>query len=387
MNYHHTQINSNNNNNLSDKNLFYYENHLDSGQIFFEYNKPNYFLNKNTYSCKNQTQSNLKKSQEPNNASRSKINLYKKQTYDYFYPQKKYCRNSTVKKVIEKNSNNNNNSLIKEFDDEISEIKKTDSVFEETLELNNKKLTMLLEGKNCLKYNNYINEQKKLKEKIISLNKEIIEKNKIINEFSSLVKESKEKFEQLILQNKSKIAEIELKHKNEINILENKLQNLENENQILKFNNNKLMLLIKKSKKNNNILNSDQGIKNIRNIRINEANSNLRDKKNLSSTRCTPKTTLLNNQNNSSCILGTKKYYITKTMGSCRNYFPENNSIENYINNNIKPIKNIKNISYSNINSYSKKNTSMKNFVNSRKKEICIRLNKGNIIANDFFIN
>ena len=384
MNCQYTQINTNNL--LSDKNTFYYENQLDSGKILSKYNKTNYFLHKNTHSFKNQTQPNNYKTQKEKNGSYIKISLYKKQTYDHFYPPKKYCKNNSLKKIAQKTSIDNN-SFIKEFDDEISEIKKTDSIFEETLESNNKKLNLLLDEKNCLKYNNSFSEQKKLKEKIISLNKEIAEKNKIINEFSNLVRESKDKFEQLISKNNSRIAEIELKHKNEINILENKLQNLESENQILKLNNNKLMLIIKKSKKNNNILNSDQGIKNIRNIRINEANSNLRDKKNLSSTRCTPKTTLLNNQNNSSCILGTKKYYITKTMGSCRNYFPENNSIENYINNNIKPIKNIKNISYSNINSYSKKNTSMKNFVNSRKKEICIRLNKGNIIANDFFIN
>ena len=243
MSCQYTQINSNNL--FSDKNTFYYENQLDSGKILSNYNKTNYFLHKNTHSFKNQTQPNNRKEE---NAYLIKINLYKKQTHDHFCPPKKYCKNNSLKKITPKTSTDNN-SFIKEFDDEISEIKKTDSIFEETLESNNKKLNLLLDEKNCLKYNNSFNEQKKLKEKIINLNKEIAEKNKIINEFSNLVRESRDKFEQLISKNNSRIAEIELKHKNEISILENKLQNLENENQILKFNISKLMLLIKKAKK------------------------------------------------------------------------------------------------------------------------------------------
>ena len=384
MNCQYTQINTNNL--LSDKNTFYYENQLDSGKILSKYNKTNYFLHKNTHSFKNQTQPNNYKTQKEKNGSYIKISLYKKQTYDHFYPPKKYCKNNSLKKIAQKTSTDNN-SFIKEFDDEISEIKKTDSIFEETLESNNKKLNLLLDEKNCLKYNNSFSEQKKLKEKIISLNKEIAEKNKIINEFSNLVRESKDKFEQLISKNNSRIAEIELKHKNEINILENKLQNLESENQILKLNNNKLMLIIKKSKKNNNVYNSAQNNNNIRNLKINEANSNLRYKKNLTTTRCTAKTTLLNNQNYSGNIQEIKKSRVYKKMDSYKNNITKNNNLENIINNNIKIIKNIKNISYNNINNSSKRGSSVRSLVNNNDKDISIRFSDESILAKDLFIN
>ena len=70
------------------------------------------------------------------------------------------------------------------------------------------------------------------------------------------------------MQNKSNITEIGIENKNEINLLENKLQKLKNENQILKYNNNRLTVLMERSKENN----SGHYNKNIKNIRINEKN-------------------------------------------------------------------------------------------------------------------
>ena len=103
--------------------------------------------------------------------------------------------------------------------------------------------------KNFSKYQNLQKENNNLKNKVKKLIYEIKEKNKLINEFTELFKQSRLKFEKLILKNKKNMQEIENKNNNEINQLNEKIKKLEQENNILNNRNKKLINYIKKYQK------------------------------------------------------------------------------------------------------------------------------------------
>lgn len=368
MNYLHTQGDSEFN--LIDNN----EHHLLKNKIneYMSLEKKNiyYLLNKNNIPNDITNNSPYYYNQNPRNTN-TRVNGFKKQTYDHFYPLKHYKNNSTniLSAQAHQQNINRNNSFINDFGD-ISEIKKTDSSFNETIDSSNLKINLLLQEDNL---NKFINKYKNLNEKISSLNIEIIEKNKIINEFSSLILESKEKFEKLINKNQKEIEEMEIKHKNEINILNNKLYNLENENKILKINNNKLSNIIKKLKENN--LNINISNKNIRENRIKENSI----KRNLTSSRLESRVIITqnydkNNNNNITPLL-LKKCCIKRINASCRNTRCIGNQ-NNYYKNNLKLNDNYKNISY---NSTKRGNSDMNIKIKKENKKINIKLSEGNI--------
>ena len=103
-----------------------------------------------------------------------------------------------------------------------------------------------------------------LRQKIIVLKNEIDKKNKLINEYTELTKESKKKFQQIILMNKKesfnvsqKYTKIIQKYKNEFNKLMKQNQDLIKENNDIKNYNKSLediiiKLNIDKENKNNN---------------------------------------------------------------------------------------------------------------------------------------
>ena len=103
-----------------------------------------------------------------------------------------------------------------------------------------------------------------LRQKIIVLKNEIDKKNKLINEYTELTKESKKKFQQIILMNKKesfnvsqKYSKIIQKYKNEFNKLMKQNQDLIKENNDIKNYNKSLediiiKLNIDKENKNNN---------------------------------------------------------------------------------------------------------------------------------------
>lgn len=95
-----------------------------------------------------------------------------------------------------------------------------------------------------LKKENYM-----LKNKIKKLNKEIKEKNDLINEFTELFKQSKIKFEKLILKNKINIKELENKNINQIEQLSSIIKKLEKDNILLNKRNNNLLSSLNKYQK------------------------------------------------------------------------------------------------------------------------------------------
>ena len=183
--------------------------------------------------------------------------------------------NYRVRKInnnINININNNNNNKI---DNQINNINYTsrfsnidnDSIFG-------------LKEKNNLNYVNCVF----LKQKIKELTEEINNKNILINEYSTLAKQSKSKFEQLIEHNKKRIAEMEEEAKKQNNMLNLKINNLEKEKQELlkkeKENQNYIsfleMLLFDDNKNNNNNINdkkdenSDKNFEEILKIKVND---------------------------------------------------------------------------------------------------------------------
>ena len=129
--------------------------------------------------------------------------------------------NYSVKKInnnINININNNNNNKI---DNQINNINYT-SRFQN---IDNE--SSLFGSKEKNSFNEYLYMKQKIKE----LTEEINNKNLLINEYSTLAKHSKMKFEQLIEHNKKKIEEMEQEHKKQINDLNLKINNLEKEKQ------------------------------------------------------------------------------------------------------------------------------------------------------------
>ena len=181
--------------------------------------------------------------------------------------------NYRVRKInnnINININNNNNNKI---DNQINNINYSsrfsnidnDSIF-------------YLKDQNNLKFDNCVY----LKQKIKELTEEINNKNILINEYSTLAKRSKSKFEQLIEHNKKRISEMEEEAKKQNNILNLKISNLEKEKQDLlkkEKENQKyisfLEMLLFDDNKNNNINdkkdeNSDKNFEEILQIKVND---------------------------------------------------------------------------------------------------------------------
>ena len=134
--------------------------------------------------------------------------------------------------VAFKNENNNNNgNKIKNNNIEIQKFVNIDN------QINNINYTSRfqnIDNESSLfgsKEKNSFNEYLYMKQKIKELTEEINNKNLLINEYSTLAKHSKMKFEQLIEHNKKKIEEMEQEHKKQINDLNLKINNLEKEKQ------------------------------------------------------------------------------------------------------------------------------------------------------------
>ena len=165
--------------------------------------------------------------------------------------------NYSVKKInnnINININNNNNNKI---DNQINNINytsryqniETDPLFD-------------MKDKNNFDLEEYFSMKQKIKE----LTEEINNKNILINEYSTLAKESKSKFEQLIEHNKKKISEMEEEAKKQNNQLNSKINNLEKEKKDLidKDKENQkyisfLEMLLFDDNKNDNKKNEDNG--------------------------------------------------------------------------------------------------------------------------------
>ena len=181
--------------------------------------------------------------------------------------------NYRVRKInnnINININNNNNNKI---DNQINNINYTsrftnidnDSIF-------------CMKDQNNLNFDNCVY----LKQKIKELTEEINNKNILINEYSTLAKQSKSKFEQLIEHNKKRISEMEEEAKKQNNILNLKINNLEKEKQDLlkkEKENQKyisfLEMLLFDDNKNNNINdkkdeNCDKNFEEILQIKVND---------------------------------------------------------------------------------------------------------------------
>ena len=181
--------------------------------------------------------------------------------------------NYRVRKInnnINININNNNNNKI---DNQINNINYTSRF--SNIEHNS---IFCLKDQNNLNFDNYLY----LKQKIKELTEEINNKNILINEYSTLAKQSKSKFEQLIEHNKKRISEIEEETKKQNNILNLKINNLEKEKQDLlkkEKENQKyisfLEMLLFDDNKNNNINdkkdeNSDKNFEEILQIKVND---------------------------------------------------------------------------------------------------------------------
>ena len=177
--------------------------------------------------------------------------------------------NYSVKKInnnINININNNNNNKI---DNQFNNINytsryqniETDHLFD-------------LKDKNNFDFEEFFNMKQKIKE----LTEEINNKNILINEYSTLAKQSKSKFEQLIEHNKKKISELEEEAKKQKNQLNTKINNLEKEKQDLlnkdkenqKYISFLEMLLFDDNKNDNNGNNVDKGNNDKNDENINE---------------------------------------------------------------------------------------------------------------------
>ena len=161
--------------------------------------------------------------------------------------------------------NNNNNKI----DNQINNINYTsrftnidnDSIF-------------CMKDQNNLNFDNCVY----LKQKIKELTEEINNKNILINEYSTLAKQSKSKFEQLIEHNKKKISELEEEAKKQSNQLNAKINNLEKEKEDLlnkdkenqKYISFLEMLLFDDNKNDNNGNNANNGTSDKKEENINE---------------------------------------------------------------------------------------------------------------------
>ena len=181
--------------------------------------------------------------------------------------------NYRVRKInnnINININNNNNNKI---DNQINNINYTSRF--SSIDNNS---VFCLKDQNNLNFDNCVY----LKQKIKELTEEINNKNILINEYSTLAKQSKSKFEQLIEHNKKRISEIEEEAKKQNNILNLKINNLEKEKQDLlkkEKENQKyisfLEMLLFDDNKNNNINdkkdeNNDKNFEEILQIKVND---------------------------------------------------------------------------------------------------------------------
>jgi hypothetical protein len=181
--------------------------------------------------------------------------------------------NYSVKKInnnINININNNNNNKI---DNQINNINYTSRY----QNMGTEHLFDLKE-RNNFDYEEYFSMKQKIKE----LTEEINNKNILINEYSTLAKESKSKFEQLIEHNKKKISELKEEAKKQNNQLNTKINNLEKEKQDL-LNKDKenqkyisfLEMLLFDDNKNNNINdkkdeNNDKNFEEILQIKVSD---------------------------------------------------------------------------------------------------------------------
>ena len=132
--------------------------------------------------------------------------------------------NYSVKKInnnINININNNNNNKI---DNQINNINYTSRI--QNLDTDH---LFDLKDRNNFDFEEYFSMKQKIKE----LTEEINNKNILINEYSTLAKQSKSKFEQLIEHNKKKISELEEEAKKQNNLLNTKINNLEKEKEDL----------------------------------------------------------------------------------------------------------------------------------------------------------
>ena len=132
--------------------------------------------------------------------------------------------NYSVKKInnnINININNNNNNKI---DNQINNINYTSRI--QNIDTEH---LFDLKNRNNFDFEEYFSMKQKIKE----LTEEINNKNILINEYSTLAKQSKSKFEQLIEHNKKKISELEEEAKKQSNQLNAKINNLEKEKEDL----------------------------------------------------------------------------------------------------------------------------------------------------------
>ena len=181
--------------------------------------------------------------------------------------------NYRVRKInnnINININNNNNNKI---DNQINNINYTSRISN----IDNDSL-FCLKDQNKLNFDN----REYLKQKIKELTEEINNKNILINEYSTLAKQSKSKFEQLIEHNKKRISEMEEEAKKQNNILNLKINNLEKEKQdfLKKEKENQkyisfLEMLLFDDNKNNNINdkkdeNNDKNFEEILQIKVSD---------------------------------------------------------------------------------------------------------------------
>ena len=177
--------------------------------------------------------------------------------------------NYSVKKInnnINININNNNNNKI---DNQINNINYTSRY----QNMGTEHLFDLKE-RNNFDYEEYFSMKQKIKE----LTEEINNKNILINEYSTLAKESKSKFEQLIEHNKKKISELKEEAKKQNNQLNTKINNLEKEKQDLlkkekenqKYISFLEMLLFDDNKNDNNGNNANNGTSDKKEENINE---------------------------------------------------------------------------------------------------------------------
>jgi hypothetical protein len=217
--------------------------------------------------------------------------------------------NYRVRKInnnINININNNNNNKI---DNQINNINYTSRF--SSIDNNS---VFCLKDQNNLNFDNCVY----LKQKIKELTEEINNKNILINEYSTLAKQSKSKFEQLIEHNKKRISEIEEEAKKQNNILNLKINNLEKEKQDL----------LKKEKENQKYISFLEMLlfDDNKNNNINDKKDENNDKKNENNDKKDE-----NNDKNFEEILQIKVNDIKKLQKELENKNEENEKLKNII--------------------------------------------------------
>lgn len=153
-----------------------------------------------------------------------RLRFFKLNDYDYdnnenLYNSDEFKNVLGDNKIINSLYNKNNNYMFR----------KINNNYNINISNHNKDLNNIYYNNNY-KYKNDETEYKLyLKEKINKLKEEINKKNLLINEYLSLIKNSKVKFEQLIEYNNAKIEEIKKESKMNIILLRTKLYNMEKE--------------------------------------------------------------------------------------------------------------------------------------------------------------